>query len=254
MDLSIPYHPTPKINTRMNFKKYIAAALMICCALGEATVAQTDLESQPEKKQTAGRVAKDIVKLKLGQTENAFQVAREIAVGGQTEEAGFSQIKEAGYKRVLNLYPRKTQSFDEKQACKRLGLKYQNLPFENEKQLNDEVFNQVRISLLDSKNYPVFMHGKTNDEVATVWAAYRTLDQGVRLETAIKEAKAIGMKTAGYEQKLRQYVARMLGGSISGAVAAIQPVSGFPTNHSYPRTGVGANIYQPSPIFMPVPT
>lgn len=239
---------------RMNFIKFFAVTLIICFANSVVAIAQTNLQNQQEAKQQLTPVAKDIVKRKLGDSENVFQVARKIVVGGQPDASDLTRIKKSGYKRVLNLYRSKEQSFDEKKTCKKLGLQYQHLPFDNEKQLNDEIFNQVRIALLDSDQTPVFIHCKSNDRSAAVWAAYRTLDQGMNLETAIKEARAMGLKTDGYEQKLRQYVARMLGGPVISTVSDSPSFISTTINETYYPAETGTAIYQAQPIVMPAPS
>ncbi len=181
-------------------------------------------------KQAEPQIAADIKEDNLGDTDNVFQVGKEIVLAGQPAEEDFSTLSRAGYKRILNLYRGGDTPLDEASICRRLGLDYRHLPFDDETELNDEIFHQVRIALLDSSNTPVFVHCKTNDRVAAVWAAYRTLDQGINLETAIKEAKAMGLKTDGYVAKLRTYVSKMtaMNSALAPAPIHVQPTIEVP--------------------------
>ena len=152
---------------------------------------------------------KQIRKVRVGEIEKAYQVGN-IILAGQPKAADLKTLKTVGVQRVINLYRNPPLKVNEMEICRQLNMEYQHLPFDDERQLNDAIFNRVRTALLQSSTKPVLLHCKSNDRVGAVWAAFRTLDQGIDLETAIREAKAMGLKTAGYEQKLRNYVARML--------------------------------------------
>jgi len=160
-----------------------------------------------QKSQKPNKIAEDIWKKRLGETENVFRVSGQILLAGQPSESDFSKVAKAGFKRVLNLNPKKNLG-EESRICRRLWLDYYHLSFDDETQLSDDIFNQVRQFLVKSKAVPVLVHCESNDRSAAVWAAYRTLDQGIDLERSIQEARAMGLKTDGYEAKLREYVSR----------------------------------------------
>ncbi len=173
------------------------------------TQSSDSLTAQDNKSVTQSDSGNKIRRIKLGEIEKAFSVGS-VILAGQPERSDFQTLQRAGVKRVVNLYRDKNSVLNETEVCRELNLEYQHVPFDDESQLNDSIFNTVRLALLESNSKPVFVHCKSNDRVGAVWAAYRTLDQGIGLEVAILEAKAMGLKTAGYERKLRSYVARML--------------------------------------------
>jgi ubiquinone/menaquinone biosynthesis C-methylase UbiE len=52
------------------------------------------------------------------------------------------------------------------------------------------------------------LHCGSANRVGAVWLTYRVLDQGVPIETAIEEAKTIGLRSPEYEAKARDYIHR----------------------------------------------
>ncbi len=203
----------------ITMKTLTRLCLVISCISlwGSQCVARQDLSSR-ETGNPANQIAslqrglpqdKQIKQVRLGTIQNAFKVGN-VVLAGQPQQHDLATLRRGGVKRVVNLYRNQSSGLNETAVCRELQLDYQHVPFDDESQLNDNIFNTVRIALLESNSKPVLIHCKSNDRVGAVWAAYRTLDQGIALETAILEAKAMGLKTAGYERKLRGYVARML--------------------------------------------
>ena len=245
----------------MAFSKQLHVIMVICFAfiqLANSQSANSQTTPLPQKiinkhAKLVETVAKDVTVNSLDGKGNIYQIGSEIALGSQPAATDFLKLRRAGYDKVLNFNPAGQRAFDEQTTCLKAGMAYQYLPFENGEQLTDEIFNQVRIALLDAKNKPVFLHGKTNDRVAAVWAAYRTLDQGVSLETAIREAKEIGLKTVSYESRLRQYVSRMLGDSVATKIVSQQNLATYPASESSPISRNEAVFYQQEAVFYQQP-
>ena len=99
-------------------------------------------------------------------------------------------------------------------------MAYECVPFGPPEELTDEIFDRVRALLAELEGKKTVLHCGSANRVGGVWAAYRVLDQGVELETAIAEGREVGLRNEGYEARLRESVAqrtlRELGRRFSG--------------------------------------
>ncbi len=172
---------------------------------------------------------KQIRRVQLGETTTAFAVGN-VLLAGQLQSGDFQKLQQFGIKRVVNLGSSSNASFDEIAWCKSMEIEYQQVPFDRADQLNDNVFNAVRIALLESDETPVLIHGGSMEHVAAVWVVYRALDQGIDLKTALQEASSMGMKTGAFDQPIRGYVARMMSIPSQYAPAASSPT--MPTTYT----------------------
>jgi uncharacterized protein (TIGR01244 family) len=131
-----------------------------------------------------------------------------IWLAGQPSADDLALLPELGVKTVINLRPAKEQKdFDESAAVGALGLAYVNVPFGSPAELNDGIFDELR-KLLAETEQPFLLHCASANRVGAVWIPFRVLDQGIELETAVAEAKTMGLKTPEYEAMARDYVAR----------------------------------------------
>jgi uncharacterized protein (TIGR01244 family) len=131
-----------------------------------------------------------------------------VYLASQPSADDLAQAKAGGIKTVINLRPASEQpDMDEPAIATGLGLTYVHLPWNGAEQLTDEVFARTR-ELLSSAERPILLHCASANRVGAVWIPWRVLDGGVELEAAVAEAKTIGLKTAEYEAKARDYVAR----------------------------------------------
>lgn len=131
-----------------------------------------------------------------------------VFLASQPSADDFEQAKAGGVKTVINLRQAKEQpDFDEQAAVTALGLAYVHLPWNGAEELTDEVFARSR-ELLNTAERPILLHCASANRVGAVWIPWRVLDGGLSLDAAVVEAKTIGLKTAEYEAKARDYVAR----------------------------------------------
>ncbi len=139
-----------------------------------------------------------------------------VTIGGEAlrfdraapDAAALQEAKAAGVTTVIDF--RKASEgtgFDEKAGAEALGLNYVNIPFQNEAELTDEVFDSTRASLKGLKG-AALMHCRSGNRAAAAWLPYRVLDDGVSWEQALAEAKAIGLKAPALEAKAREYIER----------------------------------------------
>lgn len=131
-----------------------------------------------------------------------------VFLAGQPTADDFEQLEQCGIKTVINLRTdQERKDFDERTRVTGLGLVYQHLPWNGVDQLTDEVFARTR-ELLAKAERPILLHCASANRVGAVWIPWRVLDGGLDLEAAVAEARQIGLKTAEYESKARDYVAR----------------------------------------------
>lgn len=185
---------------------------MIACAFISVTFAATSCSiaqvssngafSVPEGKSPALESAS------LGKTRNVHKLGN-LYFGGQFEQSDIDSIKSAGISRIISLRTDGEVDWDEQGIVEKSGIEYLAFPFMSPETLTDGVFDGVRKALSDSSK-PTLFHCGSASRVGGAWLAYRVLDQKVKLETALKEAKTIGLKSPSVQQKALDYIARNL--------------------------------------------
>ena len=141
----------------------------------------------------------------LGETRNVHSCGK-LFLAGQPTQDDFDLIKQRGIKRVITLRRDGEVDWDEAAKAKATGLEFVSIPFAQPDSLTDKVFDQVRSLLKEADKKPTLLHCGSANRVGAVWLTHRVLDEGVPLETAIKEAKQIGLRSPAYEEKARAYI------------------------------------------------
>lgn len=132
-----------------------------------------------------------------------------VFLGSQPNTDDLKQAKESGVKTVINLrLADEVKEFDEKELVEQLGLEYFNPGFKTPDQLTDQIFDEVRSSLMTADKKPILLHCSSANRVGAVWLAHRVLDGGLSYEEALSEAKIVGLKLPAYEEKARSYIER----------------------------------------------
>lgn len=142
----------------------------------------------------------------LGKTKNVHRCGS-LYLAGQFTPDDISRITEAGIKRVITLRTEGEIEWDEAAALKKVDLELIEVPFRSPDSLTDEVFDEIRELLSDQTTATLFHCGSAN-RVGGVWLPFRVLDEGVDVETALKEAKEIGLRNEGYQKKALDYIQR----------------------------------------------
>lgn len=153
----------------------------------------------------------ELKKEKLGTTKNVSRFGN-VYLAGQFSQNDIKLLKDKGIKTVITLRRDKEVDWNEKQKLADAGIKLIKVPFSGPDSLDDKVFDQVRKAFKDAakqdKDAPLMLHCGSANRVGAVWAAHRALDQKVELEDAIEEAKKVGLRTAEYIPKVKDYVKR----------------------------------------------
>lgn len=132
----------------------------------------------------------------------------DIWMASQPSPADLDAMASQGIYCVVTLRTDEEVEWDEKGTAKQLGLDFHEIPVSSVESLTDEVFAKARKLMRehDEMDKPIFVHCGAAVRVAAVWAAYRVLDQGVGLETALLEAEAVGLRSPKMKARVTEYI------------------------------------------------
>jgi SAM-dependent methyltransferase/protein tyrosine phosphatase (PTP) superfamily phosphohydrolase (DUF442 family) len=189
-------------------KLILPAVVLVSIFVASTALSQNDTGETNQENQPTASQQQTIVPAKLGETRNVHRLG-ELYFAGQIPKADIPKLKKNKFGRVITLRTQGEIDWDEKSAVESTGLEYVEIPFGKPETLTDEVFDTVRKTLANDKERTLFHCGSAN-RVGGVWLTYRVLDQGVELETAIEEAKTIGLRSAFIKLKAYDYIQRKL--------------------------------------------
>jgi len=178
-----------------------ATILLLCLP---ATTLGTSPASAQQEKQAAPPVEEG----ELGSTRNVHR-SGDIWFSGQFAAEDIAVFKARGIVRVINARQASELAFDERSLLEDAGLDYVAVPFSGPETLTDAVFDRIRALLGSDDRGPTLFHCGSANRVGGAWLPFRVLDQGVPLEQALPEARAIGMRTPGYGERAIDYIERM---------------------------------------------
>ena len=164
---------------------------------GSSVTAQTNATAKPNKIESS----------ELGSAKNVHRLGN-LFFAGQFAQEDIATLKKNGVTRVITLRTDGEVKWDEEAEVKNAGMEFFKAPFRSPEGLTDEVFDSIRELLKDKSKTTLFHCGSAN-RVGGVWLPHRVLDEGVELETALKEAKEIGLHTEFIEEKALDYIKRM---------------------------------------------
>lgn len=142
----------------------------------------------------------------LGETKNVHRCGN-LFLAGQFTADDLDEIRAAGIRRVISLRTDGEIDWDEAALLQDAGMAFELVPFRVPESLTDDVFDRVRELLQDNSRITLFHCGSAN-RVGAVWLPWRVLDDGVPLDTALVEAKRIGLRNEAYEERALRYIRR----------------------------------------------
>ena len=140
---------------------------------------------------------------KIGKTINVHSCGI-LFLAGQPSEADFKLMAERNIKRIITLRTDGEVAWNEQEVVKDAGLEYVEMPFRSPDALTDEFFQKIRTELASNKS--TMLHCGSANRVGAVWLPYRVLDQGVKLEDALVEAKEVGLRSPALLAKAVAYI------------------------------------------------
>ncbi|MFO0916184.1 MAG: sulfur transferase domain-containing protein [Pirellulales bacterium] len=152
---------------------------------------------------------------KIGEKLKVHLCGDKLCLAGQPSEDDIAQLKASGFRRVISLRKEDEIDWDESARLRDAQIEFIPVPFQTDAELTDEVFLRIRQLLTESDQTPTVLHCGSATRVAAVWLTHRVLDQKVDLDTALAEAKNIGLRSPALEAKAKDYIQRQQSGQKS---------------------------------------
>ncbi|WP_417384819.1 fused DSP-PTPase phosphatase/NAD kinase-like protein [Gimesia sp.] len=165
-------------------------------ALALPVSAEPETETNPQ----------ELKSISLGQITPLYR-SKLIYLAGQPTKEDLPLIQKDGVKTVVNLRTEKELDWDEAGLVRMLELDYVAIPFLTPETLTPAVFDQCRGVLNDQARHPLILHSASANRVGAIWLVHRVLDDDVEFDAALKEAKQVGLRTPGYIDQAKAYIA-----------------------------------------------
>ncbi len=127
------------------------------------------------------------------------QVADNVFVTGQPNQAGLEDMRESGVVKVINLRTqqemnnRKVVPFDEAQAVQKLGMQYVHIPLGGPGAPYSPAGLKEFADAIESAEGPVLLHCTVAWRASHMWAAYLVAHQGFSVGDAVAVGKKMNM-------------------------------------------------------------
>ena len=115
-----------------------------------------------------------------------------IATSGSIASGGLSELKQKGFKTIVDFRTPAEGTVQEAKQAKALGLNYINLAV-GTAWPSDELLAEFYALVEDPKQHPILLHCASANRVGMLWAYYR-LQRGMGKSGALEEGRTIGMK------------------------------------------------------------
>jgi protein tyrosine phosphatase (PTP) superfamily phosphohydrolase (DUF442 family) len=140
--------------------------------------------------------------------QNFMRINTEFCSGGQPTLAQLAELKSQGITTILNLRVTGERGFDaaaEEAETKKLGLKYFQIPVDNQAPKDEQADEFLKITD-NAQNRPVFIHCGSANRVGGFFLIRRVLRDGMTFDAAKAEAQKIGLRSAVLEEFAKQYI------------------------------------------------
>ncbi|UTA48972.1 sulfur transferase domain-containing protein [Simiduia sp. 21SJ11W-1] len=123
-----------------------------------------------------------------------------LATGGLVKPEALAALKAAGFTQIIDLRTQEEGVAGEQTAAEALGLEWHHLPTAG------ELPSAERLAEFGAllQNGKTLVHCRSGNRVGMTWALWQ-ISQGKDVESALAEARAMGMK-AGFESAIRAQV------------------------------------------------
>jgi len=149
--------------------------------------------------------APTLSKTDLGSTRNVHAFGKTMLCGQPTAE-GFAEAKRKGIKTVITLREKDELDWDEAAALAKLDLNFYQFGFRAPDSLTPAIIEKTITIMADPKRAPVMLHCASANRVGAIWLAHRVLNDNIEVDAARKEARTVGLRTAGYEARVLDYI------------------------------------------------
>jgi protein tyrosine phosphatase (PTP) superfamily phosphohydrolase (DUF442 family) len=138
-------------------------------------------------------------------TYNAWVDQGELMRGSEQDQAGYAKLKADGIRTVINL---RRESNTEAPMVEALGMKAIQIPMYDQSLPSPKEVQKFFSVVDDKANGPVYIHCEQGvGRTGLMVALYRIHHDGVSADTAISEAKTMGMSSESQFQYIRDFAA-----------------------------------------------
>lgn len=174
---------------------FAAAALVAGCK------SETTQKQSPPK--AAAPIA--VAPAKIGKLEKVVSDGN-LYFGGQPSADDLKEAKALGITTIVNLRPRGEWPYDEAGAARELGLQLVEIPV-TPATLSANDAAKLR-DALGTAGGKVLIHCGSGNRVGGLWALHKRLHDGVEIDAAIAEGKAVGLSAAPLEARVRDLASK----------------------------------------------
>lgn len=139
---------------------------------------------------------------------NLARVETTVACAGAVTPSAVSEIKKMGFVSIINLRQPTEQGADiegETAAAKTAGIKFFNIPFNNEK-MDPAVVDKFLQTITQAGNQPAFIHCASGNRAAGMWFVKRVLVDKWDVDKAGTEAASLGLTNAALKTFMLDYI------------------------------------------------
>ena len=163
---------------------------VMCALMGLSALVLAQMQSPPKQVEPYSTPTVEGI-------ANYFAYSAKLSTGGLVSEAALAELKAQGFEQVIDLRSLAENPEAEGESAKALGLHWLNFPMAGELASAEQI-QQFGAALGDKKT---LVHCRSGNRVGMAWALWQ-ISQGVELEQAIAEGRAMGMKDS-FEQAIR---------------------------------------------------
>jgi uncharacterized protein (TIGR01244 family) len=136
-----------------------------------------------------------VVKKDIAGISTFAQLESTIACGGSTKPEAIREIKNMGFKSVINLRLASEEGAlveEEGAAVKAAGMNYVHLPF-NMQSPDPKLIDNFIAAVTKPTNTPAYVHCAAGGRAAALWMIKRVKADGWTIDRALVEANALGL-------------------------------------------------------------
>jgi uncharacterized protein (TIGR01244 family) len=143
----------------------------------------------------AGVSAQQVVKKDIAGISTFAQLESTIACGGSTKPEAIREIRNMGFKSVINLRLATEEGAmveEEGAAVSAAGMNYVHLPF-NAQSPDPNLIDNFIAAVTKPANTPAYVHCAAGGRAAALWMIKRVKADGWTVDRALVEANALGL-------------------------------------------------------------
>ena len=139
--------------------------------------------------------AQQVVKKDIAGVSTFAQLESTIACGGSTKPEAIREIRNMGFKSVINLRLANEEGAmveEEGAAVRAAGMNYVHLPF-NAQSPDPQLIDNFIAAVTKPANTPAYVHCAAGGRAAALWMIKRVKADGWTVDRALVEANALGL-------------------------------------------------------------